>query len=315
MNIEKCYSNGNYIVGLFEDGTKIRYTSDDEFYPHRPESIDIKITNECNNNCSFCYEKSNNNGKPADLKDKIIRSFISSIPYGTELAIGGGNPLADVDFFNDFIKLASKQGLILNTTVHLNDFLKKLGLLQDLHDIKLLHGIGISITNSSMESLLKAIPRILKCSPDFRRDFVFHVVIDYVDFHNLEIFAEILSVSGFSPKVLFLGNKNKFKLKNLKNRFTFVIDFTNITKDMSVVSFDCNAVKIAKKIAKLTKNKNLLKAIESNFMGSDGDFTYYVDLVNKTYHVSSSDKQNSFSILEEPNCIDQFQNIQKYLKK
>lgn len=41
------YTNGNYNVVIFEDGTKIRATKYDEFIPTRLESCDCKITNFC----------------------------------------------------------------------------------------------------------------------------------------------------------------------------------------------------------------------------------------------------------------------------
>ena len=42
------YINGNYTVKIYEDGTKIRETKEDEFISSFPESIDLKITNRCN---------------------------------------------------------------------------------------------------------------------------------------------------------------------------------------------------------------------------------------------------------------------------
>lgn len=41
------YTNGNYNVVIFEDGTKIRATKENEFIPTRLESCDCKITNFC----------------------------------------------------------------------------------------------------------------------------------------------------------------------------------------------------------------------------------------------------------------------------
>ena len=38
------YRNGNYSVCIFDDGTKIRKTDDDEFCPDFAENIDLKIT-------------------------------------------------------------------------------------------------------------------------------------------------------------------------------------------------------------------------------------------------------------------------------
>lgn len=53
------YRNGNYDVFLFEDGTKIRYTEEDEFKPAFAENIDVKVTDRCTGtNCQFCLNPS-----------------------------------------------------------------------------------------------------------------------------------------------------------------------------------------------------------------------------------------------------------------
>ena len=87
----KTYKNGNYIVYLLNNGTKIRYTKDNELIPERPESIDVCITEKCNINCQFCFVPETkvltNNGnipiKDISINDKVI-SF-NNTTYNTEL--------------------------------------------------------------------------------------------------------------------------------------------------------------------------------------------------------------------------------------
>ena len=56
MSNWKSYKNGNYIVKInLANGTKIRYTKDSIMIPEYPESMDITITNQCNNECEFCF--------------------------------------------------------------------------------------------------------------------------------------------------------------------------------------------------------------------------------------------------------------------
>ena len=45
MKILGSYKNGNFRTAIFEDGTKIRETNDDEFQAAFAENMDIKITN------------------------------------------------------------------------------------------------------------------------------------------------------------------------------------------------------------------------------------------------------------------------------
>lgn len=43
MKILGSYKNGNFRTAIFEDGTKIRETNDDEFQAAFAENMDIKI--------------------------------------------------------------------------------------------------------------------------------------------------------------------------------------------------------------------------------------------------------------------------------
>ena len=50
------YVNGNTIVAIFNDGTKIRYIRDGEKAASEfPESMDLKITNRCDLGCPMCF--------------------------------------------------------------------------------------------------------------------------------------------------------------------------------------------------------------------------------------------------------------------
>ena len=92
------YRNGNYDVILnLENGTKIRRNDLDSLIPEYPESMDVKITNRCQHNCAMCHENSTKDGVHGDIMNA---KFIDTLHPYTELAIGGGNPL---DNINDFI--------------------------------------------------------------------------------------------------------------------------------------------------------------------------------------------------------------------
>lgn len=90
MTIIKQYVNGNVNVTLYDDGTKVREWEGVQKVEF-PESIDVKITDYCLMGCKFCYEMSTRKGKHGDLE--TLKTKLSSLPSGIELAIGGGNPL------------------------------------------------------------------------------------------------------------------------------------------------------------------------------------------------------------------------------
>ena len=89
------YKNGNYRVLIdLETGTKIRENDLDFFRADFPESFDVKITNRCDIGCAFCHENSTCDGKHGNI---LFAGFIDKLHPYTEIAIGGGNPLAHPD--------------------------------------------------------------------------------------------------------------------------------------------------------------------------------------------------------------------------
>ena len=49
------YKNGNYMVCIMNDGTKIRRTEEDDFIPSFAENVDVKLTDKCSMGCKFCF--------------------------------------------------------------------------------------------------------------------------------------------------------------------------------------------------------------------------------------------------------------------
>jgi len=64
------YQNGNCLVTLCLDGTKIReWPDNEEPVAEYPESIDIKCTNKCDGGCTWCHERSTIHGIHAKVDD------------------------------------------------------------------------------------------------------------------------------------------------------------------------------------------------------------------------------------------------------
>jgi len=84
------YQNGNYDVLIYEDGTKIRETEDDEFTASFPECMDVKITNYCDRGCPYCHEDSNKQGLHGDI---LNPKFINTLHPYTELACLKGDTI------------------------------------------------------------------------------------------------------------------------------------------------------------------------------------------------------------------------------
>lgn len=275
------YRNGNYTVTLDRrDGTKIRRLNkgETEFKAAFPESMDIKICNRCDMNCPMCHENSTPDG---DFGDIMSPSFIDHLRPGTELAIGGGNPLEHPDL-EIFLEKCQRLGLIPSITVNQNHFMKNVELLEKWSARNLIYGLGVSLTQPSL-NFLTAITRFPNA--------VIHVIAGLVTEWDLEILKEC------NLKILILGYKlfrrgitlydqaakkiaqEKFNLKKLLP--------TMINENwFKVISFDNLA------LAQLGVKEMVDEATwEKMYMGDDGTATMYVDMVNREYAVSSTSVQ------------------------
>ena len=268
MSNWKIYKNGNYIVKInIENGTKIRETMEDNFLPSFAENCDCKITDKCDAGCSFCYEGCTPNGKHGDI---LNYKFLDTLHPLTELAING-NDMSHPDLI-PFLKKLKERKVIANLTVNQIHFEKHQELLRKLTDEKLIFGLGISLQKPTKEfiSLVKTYPNA-----------VLHTINGILKQSDVEMLAD----NGI--KMLILGYKQlkrgktyyestneditikqKWLKENLKNFLT----------RFKVISFDNLALE-------QLEIKNLMKQNDWNefYMGDDGQFTFYIDLVEGTF--------------------------------
>lgn len=138
MSVWKKYINGNYVVKFnTENGTKIRETEDDDFIAEFPENMDVKITNQCDMGCPMCHENSTVDGLHGDI---LNPQFINTLRPYTEMAIGGGNPLAHPDLI-PFLEKLKERKVIANMTVNQVHFEKSQDVVRKLVDDGLINGL------------------------------------------------------------------------------------------------------------------------------------------------------------------------------
>lgn len=290
------YRNGNYDVFLnLENGTKVRKNDLDKLTPEYPESMDIKITNKCHHNCTMCHEASTPNGKHGDIMNaKFIETLL---PY-TELALGGGNPLEHPDL-EIFLRKCKSLKLIPSMTVHQDDFMNNLEFLRMLRDEELIWGIGVSVSYVTDE-LIEALHEFPNA--------VCHIIA------GIATEAVINKLANNNLKVLILGYKVFRRGEALYERDSTNIDFLiqymyDILPDMinngwfNTVSFDNLAIEQLKPSRLLTKEQ-----YDEFYMGDDGDFTLYVDLVNNEFAVSSTATER-FPVMD--NIKDMFDKVRE----
>lgn len=275
MKILGSYKNNDYTCTMFSDGTKIRWNDKDSFNPIKPESIDLKITNKCNMACNMCHENSTPDGKHGDI---LNLPFIDTMfPY-SEVAIGGGNPLTHPDLI-EFLERLKECKIIASMTVNQMHFMQNVDLLKELTDKKLIYGLGISYIGGRHENCIEAIKQFPNA--------VVHVINGIVHMDSLEALA------NNDLKILILGYKEFRRGKTLYDECGSQIDYLEaqfydmlpkIVNDgwFKCISFDNLAIK-------QLEPKRLMSEEDyaQFFMGIDGEYTMYVDSVNRQFAKSS----------------------------
>lgn len=275
MKILGSYKNNDYTCTMFSDGTKIRWNDKDSFNPIKPESIDLKITNMCNMECGMCHENSTPDGKHGDI---LNLPFVETMfPY-SEIAIGGGNPLTHPDLI-EFLEGLKERKIIASMTVNQVHFMHNIDLLKELTDKKLIYGLGISYIGGRHKNCIDAIKQFPNA--------VVHVINGIVHMDSLEALAHN------DLKILVLGYKEFRRGKTLYDECGSQINylkaqFYDLLPKMvddgwfKCISFDNLAIK-------QLEPKRLMSEedYKSFFMGMDGEYTMYVDAVNRQFAKSS----------------------------
>lgn len=269
------YKNGNYTVKFnLDNGTKIRETNDNEFIPSFAENCDVKITDKCDGGCPFCYEGCTPNGRHGDI---LNYKFLDTLHSYTELAING-NDLSHPDLVPFMHKMRDKK-IILNMTVNQIHFEKHFNVIKEWIDEGLIYGLGVSLKEPT-DKFINMITQFPNA--------VIHVINGVVSVHDLSRLAR------HNLKVLILGYKN---LRRGESYYEQNDDIVNALQEdlnkylfpeiidkswFKVVSFDNLAIK------QLHVQEHLPKEQwEEFYMGDDGNYTFYIDMVDGTFGKNS----------------------------
>ena len=266
------YTNGNgRILINSKTGTRVIWTEgNEEFCPDFPISMDLNCSNKCDIGCPYCYQGCTPDGKHADL---MSAKFIDTIPPHVEVALQ--IPL-DHPQLMPFLKKLKERKLIPSITFNQITFEKNTDVIKSLLDEKLIYGVGISLVSSTDEFIEK-----VKQFPTA----VIHVINGVFNKEDCE------KLSGHNLKLLILGYKNKGRGVSYKNNFYGVIkdamrwlyeDIIKISDGFKVISFDNLAIE------QLDMKRYFTDAEwEQFYQGDEGSLSMYVDLVDKTFGVSS----------------------------
>ena len=260
MELLGRYMNGNVRTSIYSDGTKERITMDDEFKPAYAENMDVKICNRCSAGCSYCHEGSTPDGKLGDIMNE---KFVDTLHPYQEIACGGGNVLEHPDLIPFLHKLKDKK-VIANITLNQIHFEKNLELVKDLVDQKLIYGLGISLVNPTDEFINK-----VKEFPNA----VIHVINGVL-------------ILGY--KMLRRGEEYyKSRVESIAaNQQWIYNNLSSLLNKFAVLSFDNLAIEqleIEKRWREFSD-----EPWNEFYAGDDGDFTYYIDMVERKFARSST---------------------------
>jgi hypothetical protein len=294
MKLIGRYKNGNYMVSIFNDGTKIRETAEDCFLPAFAENCDCKITDKCDGGCAFCYEGCTPNGKHGDI---LNYKFLDTLHPYTELALNG-NDLTHPDLIPFLEKLKEKK-VIANMTVNQIHFERCQDMIRSLVDNGLINGLGVSLREPTEEfiSLIKTYPNA-----------VVHVINGILKPTDVEAMADN------NIKMLILGYKQMRRgadwynadCENIISLQSWLsINLKDIIERFAVVSFDNLAIE-------QLNVKSLLsdEEWEEFYMGDDGTMTFYLDLVEGTFGKNSLTPESERFAIENLSIDEMFKMIQ-----
>lgn len=268
MSVWKKYINGNYTVKFnTADGTKIRETEESNFIPSFAENCDIKITDRCDGGCQFCYEGCTSNGKHGDI---LNPKFLDTLHPYTELAING-NDLTHPHLIPFLLKLKEKN-VIANMTVNQLHFERCQDFVKQLVESNLIYGLGVSLREPTKE-FVETIKQY--------DNAVIHVINGILRPSDIEILADN------NLKMLILGYKQLRRGEDwyLKDHENIVVkqdwlygNLSDIIPKFNVVSFDNLAIEQLN-VKRLMSDEDW----DEFYMGDDGGFTFYIDLVEQKF--------------------------------
>ncbi len=306
MKMLEKYHNGNATISIYEDGTRIIETEGEYEKPDLefPVSMDFKITNWCNMNCRMCHEKSNPEGKHGDIMNL---QFVNSLTKGTEMAIGGGKVTSHPDL-KPFLQKLKKQGVIPSITVHQNEFIDNVNLINELIEENLIYGLGISYLKP-FDLMWKEVAK--------NDNAVVHLI---AGIHGKDVFDYL---SQFGCKILILGYKNWGRgadllqnekvAKDIQDKIDWLKrDLPKYLDKFKCVSFDNLAIKQLD-----VKNMLTNEEWQEFYQGDDGTMTMYIDGVNEQFAMTStsperydlkSDIKDMFKVIKEGVINNETQN-------
>jgi hypothetical protein len=273
----------------YTTGAKIRMSLTGEprevLHASLPELVDMKITNYCRFNCSFCYQNSTPDGKHARMND--ILHYLDTLESAGvfEVALGGGEPSQHPEF-KQILEACRNRGIIPNWTT--KDFgwleIDRIGQFAEL--LKLSGSVAFSCTRDSDIHKLRAANALLTphsgwAMPKIAAQMI--VGLGYVQDH-LERALE--AAKGNIP-VTLLGYKEIGRGANKKSfgNQRYTPDYGKLIK--VILDNHCRVSVDTLLAEQMERQLDEAEVSQVLRVGGEGKFSCYIDAVERTIAPSS----------------------------
>ena len=315
----KCYfvKNGNYYMVFFDDGTKIRFGTENTLDPEYPECIDMCISKRCHQGCDFCYMNCTDAGKDVDFSSPEVINLIQQIHPYTELAINVNHK--NQPYLEELLEFCSRRMIFVNITVHKAYFIENIDEIVRWQNKGYIHGIGISYDGlypNINDQLVECLNRTT--------NNVIHVVAGIIEPSQIQELANNEKLKD-KLKILVLGYKNIGRGKTLREENDLAISlkttslmhfseqwyreetFSRLSRQKSnskieLIAFDGLALDQLE--VKRWVYKSQFKELYS---GDEGSYSFYLDLVDLRYARSSIESETY--AIEDKTIVDMFNDI------
>ena len=273
------YKNGNRLITINPStGDKKRYKQigSQAYKPVRPENIDLNLSYKCNLGCSFCYLNATPGKQVFNFDEEFLENLFKDDLVGLEIAMNlNDEPITGSHIA--LVKYLKNKNYIPNFTINYLTLKSKI----DTYEFKQLKPYWWGVSVNSLTQIQNILKLVKDKSNISKNNIVFHIINGVF---NPKEFIKIPK----DVKVLVLGYKNLGRGVAFSPPYNF-LTVQNIEQKGGNISFDNLAIKQIKDIETLPN-------FDLNYLGDDGEHSFYIDLVNKTFSKSSTDKLNNFKL-------------------
>ena len=298
------YKNGNYTSTIYSDGSRDRVTEGDSFIPSFPESIELKITNEYDGEYPWFNTEKPESYVTAKIMETELEPIrcIKSIRPLTEVTIGAG--FVDHPEILNLLFYFRQKKILSRIVVGQDQFMKNFHRLLNWFQRGLMKSIGIVLIDSDDTDFISKLSffpgaTIIVTSGIFNGN----------DLDNLEPCDINLLIKGYTSSehnreftdgnILDFGYNRSWMIQNIDSE---------LIPAFNKVSFDNLALSelgiLDDRFVKKDEDHNEI------YLGNDGDFSLYIDLVKGEFSRSGYSKER-YAVGDQMTTDQMFREIRK----